>query len=77
MLYEVITVDNLIWDGEKIEVENKDIFIKTYKDHRMAMAFAPAVLKGFDIIIEEPKVVSKSYPKYWDDLKAIGVEMTE
>ncbi len=70
-------VDNLIWDGEKIEVENKDIFIKTYKDHRMAMAFAPAVLKGFDIIIEEPKVVSKSYPKYWDDLKAIGVEMTE
>ena len=43
----------------------------TYHDHRMAMAFAPLALKvGFDV--NEADVVSKSYPDFWDDLKAIG-----
>jgi 3-phosphoshikimate 1-carboxyvinyltransferase len=43
--------------------------IKTYGDHRMAMAFAPlALVLGF-IQIENPEVVSKSYPGFWEDLK--------
>ena len=45
--------------------------IATYQDHRMAMAFAPLALKT-DLIIEDAEVVSKSYPAFWDDLKAIG-----
>jgi 3-phosphoshikimate 1-carboxyvinyltransferase len=47
------------------------IAIKTYQDHRMAMAFAPLALKT-NIIIEEAEVVSKSYPTFWEDLKNIG-----
>ncbi len=43
----------------------------TYNDHRMAMAFAPLAIL-FPIIINEPMVVSKSYPKYWEDLKKLG-----
>ncbi|MBU2939915.1 3-phosphoshikimate 1-carboxyvinyltransferase [Lacinutrix sp. C3R15] len=55
---------------------NKDIKIATYQDHRMAMAFAPLALKT-SIIIEEADVVSKSYPTFWQDLKAIGFKFSE
>lgn len=48
----------------------------TYKDHRMAMAFAPLGML-FPIIINEPDVVSKSYPAYWEDLKSLGFEINE
>ena len=53
---------------------NEDIRIKTYQDHRMAMAFAPLALKT-DIIIEEAEVVSKSYQTFWEDLKSIGFQI--
>ncbi len=48
--------------------------IKTYNDHRMAMAFAPLCLLFDDIEIENPEVVKKSYPRFWDDLKLAGFE---
>ena len=48
----------------------------TYHDHRRAMAFAPLALVG-DIIIEDPGVVSKSYPAYWEDLKQLGFQIEE
>jgi 3-phosphoshikimate 1-carboxyvinyltransferase len=43
----------------------------TYKDHRMAMAFAPLATL-MEVTIENPAVTKKSYPRYWDDLKATG-----
>ncbi len=48
--------------------------IATYKDHRMAMAFAPLALLG-DVIIEGPEEVAKSYPDYWEDLKKAGFNL--
>lgn len=53
--------------------------IATYKDHRMAMAFAPLclALPTGEIRIDDPDVVSKSYPSYWEHLKQIGFEITE
>ena len=51
------------------KVDNQQV--ATYKDHRMAMAFAPLALLG-DVNIEAPEVVEKSYPHYWDDLKKAG-----
>ena len=50
----------------------KKISIKTYEDHRMAMAFAPLALKFSLIKIENPEVVTKSYPNFWSDLKKAG-----
>ncbi len=50
--------------------------ISTYQDHRMAMAFAPLALKT-DLIIENAEVVSKSYPKFWEDLENIGFRISE
>jgi 3-phosphoshikimate 1-carboxyvinyltransferase len=48
--------------------------VATYKDHRMAMAFAPLALLG-DVTIEGPEETAKSYPDYWDDLKKAGFEI--
>lgn len=61
----------LIWDGERCEPQEVPV-IKTYEDHRMAMAFAPAAICCPEIGIAEPQVVSKSYPRYWEDLRQAG-----
>lgn len=61
----------LYWNGERIEPQVCPV-IKTYEDHRMAMAFAPAAIHYPTIQIDEPQVVSKSYPGYWDDLRKAG-----
>lgn len=61
----------LYWNGERIEPQACPV-IKTYEDHRMAMAFAPAAIHYPTIQIDEPQVVSKSYPGYWDDLCKAG-----
>ena len=58
----------LQWDGERTSAQ-PDAAIDTYEDHRMAMSFAPACLKLGSIKINDPHVVSKSYPSFWDDLK--------
>ena len=50
---------------------NENIAIKTYQDHRMAMAFAPLALQ-VPIKINDAEVVSKSYPHFWNDLKRFG-----
>ncbi len=60
----------LLWDGTTCEPP-KEICIDTYDDHRMAMAFAPAVMIFPQITIKNPEVVSKSYPNFWEDLKLI------
>ena len=59
----------LAWSGKHCEPQ-KEISIATYEDHRMAMAFTPAALIT-PIIIEEPEVVSKSYPDFWKDFEKL------
>ncbi len=63
-------VDTLSWDGTTCPPSHEPI--ATYKDHRMAMAFAPSALTLGEVLIAEPEVVSKSYPKFWDDLRSVG-----
>ncbi|HNQ28357.1 MAG TPA: 3-phosphoshikimate 1-carboxyvinyltransferase, partial [Aquaticitalea sp.] len=48
----------------------------TYQDHRMAMAFAPLALK-MSIAIQDPDVVSKSYPGFWDHLQSVGFQISK
>jgi 3-phosphoshikimate 1-carboxyvinyltransferase len=50
----------------------KRMFVHTYEDHRMAMAFAPLALLIPEMEIEDAKVVEKSYPAFWSDLKKVG-----
>ena len=63
----------LLWDGGRCEPSDEGI--DTYEDHRMALAFAPFVLRQPGLRINNPQVVSKSYPMFWEDLKASGFEV--
>ena len=58
----------LIWDGERCE-PSYEAGIDTYEDHRMALAFAPAAFRTGGLRINHPQVVTKSYPRFWDDLR--------
>ena len=64
----------LIWDGERCmpEIEGG---IDTYEDHRMALSFAPASLCIDGLSINNPQVVTKSYPHFWEDIKSVGFEV--
>ena len=66
----------LAWDGERCEPAS-EIVINTYEDHRMAMAFAPAAIMIPGLKIDNPQVVSKSYPHFWDDLRGAGFTIEE
>jgi 3-phosphoshikimate 1-carboxyvinyltransferase len=45
---------------------------KVHNDHRMAMALAPLCLVNGSVGIDDPAVVAKSYPGYWEDLERAG-----
>lgn len=76
--YVVHDVDGrgLVWNGETCQPDATPI-IDTYDDHRMALAFAPLALKFGSIRINNPQVVSKSYPHFWDDLRRAGFTINE
>ncbi|WP_289058672.1 3-phosphoshikimate 1-carboxyvinyltransferase [uncultured Flavobacterium sp.] len=71
-----ISVTNDSLTLERSEKINHDVHIATYNDHRMAMAFAPLAIK-VPIIIDDAEVVSKSYPDFWNDLKALNFQISE
>ena len=71
-----ISITNDSLTIEPFTILHSDIEITTYKDHRMAMSFAPLALKT-SIIIEEAEVVIKSYPTFWEDLKSIGFNISK
>ena len=70
----VMITDDSIELKSKMHFTKKPIEISTYQDHRMAMAFAPLVLKQ-PLIIKNAEVVSKSYPAFWNDLELLGINI--
>ncbi len=45
--------------------------VRTYNDHRIAMAFAPLMLRFPDLKIENPEVVDKSFPEFWQQFDLV------
>ena len=67
--------DNGVWTLDKRNNEfSNEASIETYKDHRMAMAFAP-LASEINITINNPDVVNKSYPSFWEDMKKAGYDI--
>ncbi len=56
-----------------LQSDPENVIIKSYDDHRMAMALAPLALLRGDICIDDPEVVKKSYPGFWKDLEMAGL----
>ena len=79
-ILEDINDSELLWDGSMCEPATAnplDVAINTYEDHRMALAFAPMACVRNYIRINDPHVVTKSYPNYWNALVGAGFEITE
>ncbi|MDZ4756716.1 MAG: 3-phosphoshikimate 1-carboxyvinyltransferase [Bacteroidota bacterium] len=68
-----IIADDILYI-HRIEPINFDETLETYADHRIAMAFSALAAFG-DLKINNPEVVSKSFPSFWDELKKLGVEL--
>jgi 3-phosphoshikimate 1-carboxyvinyltransferase len=62
-----ITSNSLHIKGYDFISKNTDILVNTYHDHRMAMSFAPLKFIYPEMIIENKEVVSKSFPKFWEE----------
>jgi len=73
-----INGSELKWDGTRTPAgtAGTHAVIDTYDDHRMALAFAPVSMKQ-PVTINEPQVVSKSYPHFWETLRKAGFKITE
>ncbi|EKA4467054.1 3-phosphoshikimate 1-carboxyvinyltransferase [Vibrio parahaemolyticus] len=50
----------------------KHAAIDTYDDHRMAMCFSLVALSDTPVTINDPKCTSKTFPDYFDKLKALS-----
>lgn len=52
----------------------EEVFINTYDDHRMAMAFMPLATKS-TVTFEDAEVVNKSYPSFWKHSALAGFDV--
>lgn len=64
------------WELVPSDALPSSVLIRTYKDHRTAMAFAPLATL-MEVEIENPSVVNKSYPGYWEDLTTMGFQLVK
>ncbi len=76
--YDIIDTNGseLSWEGKRQAMPDSPVCIDTYDDHRMALAFAPLALQQ-PIVINNPHVVTKSYPQFWSHLRDAGFIVEE
>ena len=74
---DIINDEYLFIPKQKTPVKTKRLHFRTYHDHRMAMAFAPLASVIGEISIEDPKVVSKSYPGFWEEFQRSGFKVRD
>ena len=66
----------LEWSGKRVEAQPA-VSVDTYEDHRMAMSMAPCACVCGGLTVNDAGVVGKSYLRYWDDIRKLGVEAEE
>ncbi|WP_373290634.1 3-phosphoshikimate 1-carboxyvinyltransferase [Salinarimonas ramus] len=68
--------DDLVVEGDPgLAAETRPARIETYCDHRIAMSMALVGLRAPGITILDPGCTAKTYPLYWRDLAALGVDL--
>ena len=69
--------DELVVEGEgALKPPAGAVRLRTYADHRMAMSLALLGLQREGVVIEDPGCVAKTFPAYWDTLRALGVRFS-
>lgn len=76
VMLDTSVAGSLSWDGRRVPMREMPVF-DTYADHRMAMSLAPVALYIPGIIIRDAEVVSKSYPDFWEDMRAAGFTLVD
>ena len=61
-----------IWHLKPAKTRKKKITVDSHADHRIAMAMMMGAMKGIEMEIRDPEVVSKSYPGFWRDMQQAG-----
>ena len=74
--YEVETTDNSITVGERIRFPDKPVLLDAHDDHRLAMSFSVLGFVVGGVTVVGAECVSKSYPGFFEDVDALGVERT-
>lgn len=72
---EYVLLQACLYDCVNERKIKPNVQIETYNDHRVAMSFAPFVLLCKELYIQNPEVVGKSYPTFWDDLRLVGFDL--
>jgi 3-phosphoshikimate 1-carboxyvinyltransferase len=70
-------MESLCFDGKSKIAKLKEVDIETFNDHRIVMSFAPLAMMGIDVRVDNPKVVTKSYPCYWEDFKKMSISVEQ
>jgi 3-phosphoshikimate 1-carboxyvinyltransferase len=70
-------METLCFNGKSKIAKLKDVAIETFNDHRMVMSFAPLAMLGINVTVDNPKVVTKAYPCYWEDYKKMSISVEQ
>ncbi|NLJ07078.1 MAG: 3-phosphoshikimate 1-carboxyvinyltransferase [Sphingobacteriales bacterium] len=70
---KVSSTESSLIGEESHQISFFDNVIKSYSDHRIVMSFVPALCLHRELMIEDPDVVEKSYPAFWNDLENLGI----
>ena len=73
--FELVEIEPGTYKLIRTRTKKLPLAIKTYNDHRIAMAFAPWAVHLDSISIDNPDCVSKSFPKFWKEMRKCGVEL--
>lgn len=65
--YDELVIDKSLLNESYINTKN--VIFNTYGDHRIAMSLAPVIEQISPLCFDDPNVVTKSYPDFWDDVK--------
>ena len=61
--------DSISWDAyTRIRPMESLPILATHGDHRIAMALSVLTIPVGTLLLEHPEVVSKSFPRYWEEL---------
>jgi 3-phosphoshikimate 1-carboxyvinyltransferase len=70
----------VVTDADSIEIEpgpEQPVVFATYNDHRIAMSLALLGLVARGIRVDDPDVVNKTWPGYWEWLGTTGAILTK
>ena len=70
---EVENNNKIIMKPKKLCITKNVIDIDTHNDHRIALCFSPLALLGYRLRINNPDVINKSYPDFYNDLSKFGI----